>query len=673
MLKTLTLRAALAASTALVAAPVARAQDAEITFDDSTYLGELVLGESKRDVATETAIPTTTIDTAEIQDRQAGTIAELIDSVPGVTLVNGSTAAGSGINIRGFGANATFGTDQKVLIQVDGATKGSEELYRIGSQLYTDPYLYREVEVLRGTIGSFAYGSGVFGGVVRLETIDASDLTQGEIGLRLRQTLEASSNGDGLVSSTTLAWQPTANAEFLANYTYRKLGVRQDGNGQDINPAAGDIGDPSWLVKGRFTFGDALDQTLTVSYSETEQDSRDIPYDSFGLADFGNVDREISNKVAVLRYTWNPADRSWLNLTAEVTYSDEVVNSQAIDRSADAGTLALLDADNQYETTTLRLKNEALFSTGAVAHSLNTGVEWIKRDRADATAGSAPGGVKDVFALYAVDDMQIGDAWTITPALRYESQTIDPDTATGLGDAEFDHDALMGGLALRYAFANGVAVFGSGSYTENLPIIDDVLSPSLIAQSEKGTTYEIGVSYEGDSIFSEGDTLALKLNYYDQDLRDLTTYRSFSPGNSVISIDRQGYELEAAYAMASGFYVDVNGQISDGTSTTEAGVEGDWAQNPADTLRVTLGKKFGQNLDLSWELEAAKGYTGSSGTSPGYGAHNLRATFVPQQGVFEGTQIRVGLENAFDKLYTPRLSTRAATGRTLKLSVSKVF
>ena len=105
------------------------------------FLGTIILGESKREVRTDTATAVTEIDQTEIDDRQAGTVAELIDSVPGVTLVNGATPQGSGINIRGYGANDTFGTDQKVLIQVDGVTRGSEELYRIGNQLFTDPSL----------------------------------------------------------------------------------------------------------------------------------------------------------------------------------------------------------------------------------------------------------------------------------------------------------------------------------------------------------------------------------------------------------------------------------------------------------------------------------------------------------------------------------------------------
>jgi hemoglobin/transferrin/lactoferrin receptor protein len=171
-------RAALWGTTALClgcgAGLPALAQDAP-----GPNLGTIVLGESKREVRTDTAVPVTEIDQTEINDRQAGTVAELIDSVPGVTLVNGATPQGSGITIRGYGARADLGTDNKLLIQIDGATRGSEELYRIGNQLFTDPELYKKVEVLRGTIGSLQYGSGVVGGVVRLETKDASDFTGG--------------------------------------------------------------------------------------------------------------------------------------------------------------------------------------------------------------------------------------------------------------------------------------------------------------------------------------------------------------------------------------------------------------------------------------------------------------------------------------------------------------
>ena len=85
----------------------------EIIPQDDDYLGEIQLGTSKREVQTQTAEALTTINQEEINDRQAGTVAELIDSVPGVTLVNGSTPQGSGINIRGFGSNSTLATSAK--------------------------------------------------------------------------------------------------------------------------------------------------------------------------------------------------------------------------------------------------------------------------------------------------------------------------------------------------------------------------------------------------------------------------------------------------------------------------------------------------------------------------------------------------------------------------------
>lgn len=645
---------------------------AQYGFAQEQQLGVLVLGESKRDVETESAVARTTIDDTEILDRQAGTIAELFDTVPGVTLVNGSTAQGSGINIRGFGANETFGTDQKVLIQIDGATKGSEELYRIGTQLYTDPYLYREVEVLRGTIGSFEYGSGVFGGVVRLETIDASDLTLGEPGFAGRQTFEFSSNGEGFISSTILAYQMDDTAEFLFNYTRRQLDVRTDGSGADINPAAGSIDDPSWLLKGKFYFGQDREHSVALSFSHTEQESFDVPYDTFGTTDFGNVDRFVENDVASLRYNWNPLDNDMIDLSIELTYSDEIVNSQAVNRFAPPFITNLLDADNRYETTTLRVRNTSLFTTGIIDHELRAGIEFIQRERQDETAGSAPGGTKDVIAVYAVDEMQFGDNLTITPALRYETQTIQE--APVNGDATFDKSGLMGGLSARYAFGNGFAVYGSAAYTENLPIIDDIQNATLINQSEKGEIYEVGVTFDRESVFQSGDTLAVRLGYYDQDLRDLTTYRSFAPGGSIVEVERQGWELEAAYAMETGFYIDLNAHISDGISRTEAGAEGDWDQNPQDTLRLTLGKKFGEQWDLSFETEFARDYrTNGVVTDEGYAVHNLRATWIPQRGLLEGTQVRFGIENVTDELYTPRLSTRPATGRNFKVLISTTF
>lgn len=641
---------------------------------DDGFLGTLELGESKREIQTDTAVPITNIDQEEINDRQANTVAELIDTVPGVTLVNGSTPQGSGINIRGFGANGTFGTDQKVLILVDGATTGAEELYRIGNQLFTDPQLYKSVSVIRGTVGSFEFGSGVVGGVVQLETKDASDFTGGVPGVKLRQLLEASTNGTGFVSSSILAWQPNEQTEFLLSYTYRDQDDQEDGNGNTIGNSEFTL--PSYLIKGKYSFGDNLEHSITASWNNSTSDEKDVPYDSFSVtADaFGNVDRRIENRVAILRYQYQPAGNDLVDLDVNLSYSDQRIDNTYIAGSSPLegspffpSLLDLAEAEQRYETTKLTIKNTAYFQTGIASHDLRAGIEFIDRDRLDG-GDAAPGGTDRRFALFAVDDIGIGDSLTFTPALRYEKQDISGDSdATPPLNASYDNDALMGGLSARYEFSNGFAIFGGGAYTENLPIIDDLGTPLLMNQPEKSRTWEAGFSYNAGDVFATGDVVRAKVNAYETTLWDITSYRD------VDNVKARGVEVEASYANAGGFYMDFNTNIVHATES-DAGVETRWRNEPADTARLTVGQRFGETLDVSWEILGSRaGFDSSGDPLGGFGVNTLRASYFPQEGAFKGFEFYAGIENILDKDYQGSLSSRRAPGRNFKFTVAKTF
>ena len=644
-------------------------------------LGQITLGESKREVQTNTATAVTLIDQDEIDDRQPGTIAELIDTVPGVSLVNGSTPQGSGINIRGYGANSTYGTDQKVAVVVDGASVGAEEIYRLGTQLFTDPFLYKSAEVIRGTVGSFEYGSGIIGGVVKLETKDASDFTNGEIGFVGTQTLEFSSNGGGIVSSTNLAWKVSDDFEAMLNYTWRDQDLQQSGNGTEIGNSAFTL--PSYLVKGRYTFGQNRDQSIALSYTVSNTDESDVPYDTMLTSGgmFGNVDRTVNSRTAALVYAYNPAN-DLIDLNVTLSYADQEITQEYIAGTSTcddpsnpcrfpggfpAGGFGTVNADHRYETTKLTAKNTALFDTGLINHELRTGFELINKKRLN--ADSAYGGTDKRVALYAIDTMDIG-SWTVTPALRYEHSQIDGSTAPN--DGNYSNDALMGGLSLRYAFNNGFAVFGSAAYTENLPIIDDLNNDVYMSQSEKSRTFEFGASYAASDVFSSGDSFSIKANLYQTALWDVTSYSARS-STSIDKIETKGLELEASYAMDSGLYVDLNANIVRAEEYGSENTLDDWRGAPADTLQLTLGKKFGEELDLSWEMQGSKRYEGTDEVVAGSVVHNLRATYKPSQGVLRNSQIRFGIENAFDKEYKPRLSTRAAPGRNFKVSIATTF
>ncbi|GLO72063.1 TonB-dependent heme/hemoglobin receptor family protein [Phaeobacter inhibens] len=650
--------------------------------EDSDFLGTIELGAGKREVQTDTGVPLTVINQEEIDDRQAATIAQLVESVPGVTLVNGTTPQSSGISIRGFGADGTYGSNPRVLITIDGATTGGEEIYRIGNQLFTDPALYREISVIRGTVGSYEYGSGVVGGVVQLETKDASDFTGGEIGTRFRQTLEAQSNGTGWASSSILAVQPTEDLEFLLNYTVRDNDSYDDGNG--VETANSGFRNYSYLAKGRYTFGDSREHALSGWYNVTHSDDNSVPYDILGASSgggfyFGDVDRITDSRTAGLRYEFDAVDNDLIHFEATLTYAEQDIDSTYVVGSCagfpgcDASVSDLLNADHNYKTTKLQLKNTSYFDTGIASHDLRLGLEITNRERLD--ANSAPGGTDRRIALFAVDDIQFGDRFTLTPALRYETQdlkgtdTVSPG-ATDPYNGEIKNDALMGGLSARYEFDSGFAVFASAAYTEVLPIIDRLDKDPSVWVPEIGITYEAGFSYQNQDVFASGDQLAFKVNYYDTNLSDVRV-----AGDVLTQVDVDGFEIEASYGMANGLYFDLNGTVADGEQRRPDGTVSEYTLAPVGSAALTVGKRFNDTLDLSWEVVAAESTNAinGSGPLPGYGVNNLRATFRPQNGMLEGAEIRLGVENVFDKQYQTQLSTRAAAGRNFKLTVSKTF
>lgn len=675
-------------TTALVCLSLAAPAFAQNT-ETPGFLGTLILTGGKRDLSFGTALARTVVGEEEINDRQASTVAQLIDSVPGVTLVNGTTPQGSGINIRGFGANTTFGTDQKIAVLIDGASVGSEELYRIGTQLFTDPLLYREVEVLRGTIGSFAYGSGIVGGVVKLETKNASDFTGGTLGFGGSQTLEYSTNGNGYASSTNLAWMPTQGAEFLLNYTLRDQDDLEAGDGTTIGNSA--FRTPSYLAKARFTFGEDGAQSLTFSHSNTLADDKDVPYDQFQTTagSFGRVDRITDTTQTTLEYRYNPAN-DLIDLRANLSYADQRIDTTYIDGSSpfQGGStvdafcadpfLGVICADNRYKTTKLTLSNRSLFASGTVEHDMLAGVEVIHKDRLDAP--SAPGGTDKRLAAFVVDEMTIGQ-FTVTPALRYETSTIESSVPLAGVPDSYDTDALMGGLALAYDFGNGVSVFGSAAYTEGLPIIDDLAatptSQHRLAMSEKSHTLELGAAYTGDNVFAQGDIFTVRGNLYQTKLRDITSYTSSgSTSSDLESVESKGFELEASYGMESGLYFDLASHIGTATEYNPDGTSTTWRNSPSDRIAFTLGKKWNDDLDLSWEVVHAASRQDSAGSDlPNSTVHNLRATWRPDQSWLDSTEVRFGLENVLDEDYVGHLSSpsRKAPGRTFKVSLITTF
>lgn len=182
---------------------------------------------------------TTTLARAEIVQRQPATLADLVATVAGVSLVSEGHAAVPAV--RGLARGRT-------LLLVDGARVTSER--RVGaSATFLDPLALESVEVSRGP-GSVAYGSDAFGGVIYARTRRVEPGSP--FGLRFYGTL-----GAGVPARLGVAElsQGFARGGVLVRGAYREAG--------DYRSPAGEVFNSSWrgqglLVRGETTLGRGL-------------------------------------------------------------------------------------------------------------------------------------------------------------------------------------------------------------------------------------------------------------------------------------------------------------------------------------------------------------------------------------------------------------------------------
>ncbi|MCA0043963.1 TonB-dependent receptor domain-containing protein [Celeribacter litoreus] len=654
----------LAGATALATLPMtASAQD--------LLLGTILLEESRRGVATETATAETTLDQDELDARQASTLAELMDTVPGVTLSNGASPQGSSINIRGLGSDAgVYGSNTKVNVIVDGVAKGQEELYRQGSTLTMEPDLFKEVKVIRGPAESFQFSSGAIGGTVEAVTKDAADFLEDGDTFAFRQKLSFQSNGEGAMTSSILAWAPDDKIDVIGFLGYRTANDYEDGGGATQADTGYDL--PSGLLKVKYQATNAL--SFTASYSRTENNLNDVSYDMMGATFPVQVDADIEDVTAYLAMEYNPLGNDLVHTTAKLVYSDELIANVS-----DTITSTIYNADNRTKRLAFILENETLFASGLIDHTLLTGIEIGRRERSSISdtgenAGSTPGGTDDYVAFYASDEMRMG-AFTLTPQLRYEAQTITSADNSAVADGtEYAAHDWAGAVSARYALTQDFALFGALAYNTNLPIIDDLTSAANMETTEKAVTYEAGASYDTLDVLTGGDALRTKVTAFNTRIWDNTTYTNYTGGDAS-HIDLHGVEFELSYAHPN-FYADFNAARIRGKWG-----DGSWFNNaPADSVQLTLGKRFfDDQLDLSietrhdWSTSRNVQFGGNSTTADSFTIHTVAAGYTPQSGVLGGVEIRGAIENLFDTAYQPYLSSRQAPGRTFKISFAKVF
>lgn len=661
---------------ATLAAPV-MAQETPEEPGFFTMLGRLIFGAGSERVAIDVPQAVTVLNQDDIDREQATTVGDVLERIPGVTTVGSESRWGESFNIRGIGGGGAA-DEPRIIMQIDGVGKYYEQ-YRMGS-LFSEPEFLKRVEVLRGPSSSTLYGSGAIAGVIAMETVDASDVIEEEGDtFALRQRLQFSDNGNGRLSSSLLAFAPNDQFEALFGYTWRDSDIAESGNGTPLHGTEGIS--RGLLAKAAYSFGGA--HSVEMSYLRDDSSINDQPYNLVdATTTWGTVDRDIQDSTAIFLYNFNPEDNALINLDAQLSYAETAVDME------DAQGTFIPPADYAYETVTLKLENRAEWSGANFENYLTAGFSVAEQDRRaeEITGGTGfsyhPEGTARTTSIYAQNELIFDDRFTIITGLRADHQKMTPGPLVPTINETSD-TAYAANLALHYAFDNGWAAFGSASYTERLPVLDEIYDTRATSggatdaalgtlRAETSRNFELGAAWSGEQLFNDDDSLSFKGVVFSNDLSDQivrnnagTAVGAISPTYINLGSNRiSGVELEASYETEAFF-----GSLAyTHLTSTNADYE-----LPADAMQLSLGTRLpDQNLEFGWSVALVEG--ASDGT-PGYGVHDAYALWKPDQGLMDGVGVRLGVSNLFDKQYRSNLqsSQTSRIGRTVSLTLTKTF
>lgn len=211
------------------------------------------------------------IDRAEIERKQAQTVTELLESTPGLTLINnGGRGKATSISLRGTSSG-------HVLVLIDGIKAGSATLGTTAFEHLAVDQIER-IEVVRGPRSSL-YGSEAIGGVVHIFT------RKGEQGFNPRFSVGAGSDATrevtlGASGGSEQGWYNLS----ISDYRTDGFSAKQEGS-YGYNPDDDGYDNRSYALSGGYQLSDRLEGRLSWS-----QNRGDNEYD--GGSDFDNYSNE---------------------------------------------------------------------------------------------------------------------------------------------------------------------------------------------------------------------------------------------------------------------------------------------------------------------------------------------------------------------------------------------
>lgn len=627
------------------------------------------------------------ISSQQIERQLDSSVFDTLNAIPNVSANGGPRSTGHKFNIRGFS------DAEDVLVTIDGMVQTFEK-YRMGS-VFTDPELYRSINIRRGT-STVLHGGGALGGIVQFELKDAADLLNAGETAGAKVKLGYDSNNAQKNGSIVAFARPTDSLDLLASVVKRSSNDFELSNDTTLSNSATD--NDSLLLKAAYFLTD--ESILGASFTQTSQGQR-TEFNTTDPGAWGTVYRDVDQTAASLSYDLNPANNPYIALSAKVGYTtSEVTESDGVGMLED---FIGLESNYEYTIATLDIMNTSVVN----AHTLTYGVQYTDKERVGEKTAlpclkvnyqtyaceqygttvettemtSQPGGTQTRTGVYVQDEFN-WDKLTLIAGLRYEHYQSTPTTQFANTFATLDtkvtHSDWAGAFSANYQINDALAVFSNYQKGFRAPLLDELYDqygsrqPALALDVEYSSNTEFGATYQVNNLLTNNDTLSARFIYFDINVDDEITSVTSTHTNPLpapryanrASNDRDGIELEVNFATAR-FYSNMSYSTISGKDQNKQTL---WSL-PADKLALNLGTSLLANtVQIGAQITHRDArevqtmnpmtYQYESQTQHSFTLSDVYASWDINQAV----NLRLAIDNVFNKEYTLMAGTGGGLG-----------
>lgn len=618
-----------------------------------------------------------TVTRDQIDDLQAKDIATIVRNIPGVTMGGSPREAGQLPTIRGY-----QGPD--IILRVDDARRSLDSTVGIYSPLLLDPNFVKQVDVVRGP-SSATYGGGGLGGVMAFRTIDADDvLAPGQTaGGRIKAGYRS---GDGSTNTNLTGAAQRDGASVLASGTLR--------NYHNINTGA----------EGEITQnGTAQNGLLKMAYAPNDLHKLQASYSRFFDSGFGPTNPAGNDTTTTgFQHQERSQDEftgSWKFKDRDSSVFDGKVSAYYTDLKYDnqKRTTGASDATSNVTTTGGSAQNSSRFTAAATDHRLTYGIDGYQDNLTNTSVGAAntvqPDG--DMLALggFVQDEIKVARDWTLIATLRHDSYEAE---ATGQSANSNDHFSPK--MAVKWQAMPALGLFASYGEAFRAPTLTEMYSnisgtgffsnfrPNGQLKPETSRAKEIGATLAFDDLLKPKDALRLKVNAFDESVKDLIssttvgTYNRTAPYagtgsifqyRNVTNAHRWGGEAELNYRMD-----DWDMNLGYSRLRVKDRDTGNNLFSPPDKITAGLGYFLNEfwSLRYAGRFVAAQNYDSTIlRRRDGYSTHDIGTAYYR-----DWYRVDFGISNLFDKGYAGYHQSLATNytyeeGRSVNLTFTARF